>query len=199
MRFSKTIFASCFGVLLCMASAAIAHADPITFTGSRFFPAGFPPAMPNPARCGSGFPLVLTSPHLGTGNSNLGSFTSTESQCVNVVTGNVSNGEIIFDFGGGNTFFATYIGTIAGAPLPPPPPGVVNLSFTYTLTGVSGIFAGATGRLIGNGTVTFTPAGTTSQIDISGTIQPVPEPATVLLLGSGLLGAVTAVRKRRKR
>jgi hypothetical protein len=197
MIIRKLIFTSILASLF-LCAATIANADTITFTGSRFFPAGFPPAMPNPGRCGSGPPVVLTSPHLGTGNSNLGSFSSTESHCVNAVTGNVSNGEFTFDFGGGNAFFATYVGTIAGAPLPPPPPGVVAVSFTYTLTGGTGIFAGATGSLIGNGTLTFTPSGTTSLINITGTINTVPEPATVVLLATGLAGVSAAVRKRRK-
>jgi hypothetical protein len=199
MRISKITFTLSLAALICVSSAAIAHADAITFTGTRFFPAGFPPATPNPARCGSGFPLVLTSPHLGTGNSNLGSFTSTESHCVNVLTGNVSNGEFTFDFGGGNAFFASYVGTIAGAPLPPPPPGVADVSFTYTLTGGTGIFSGATGSLIGNGIIIFTPSGTTSLISITGTVNTViPEPATFLLLLTGFAGLGATVRKRRK-
>jgi hypothetical protein len=41
----------------------------------------------------------------------LGSFTSTESHCLNSATGNLSNGLFTFDFGGGNTFFGTYVGT----------------------------------------------------------------------------------------
>ncbi len=42
------------------------------------------------------------------------------------------------------------------------------------------------------------PTGTNSHIDITGTVTTVPEPATVVLLGSGLAGVGAAIRKRRK-
>jgi hypothetical protein len=52
----------------------------------------------------------------------LGSFTSTESHCQNNATGNIFDGLFTFDFGGGNTFFGTYVGTLVGTPPPPPHP-----------------------------------------------------------------------------
>ena len=200
MRIPQTIFAPLAVALLCISSATIAHADTITFTGSREFSGGQGP-VPNPARCGAAPPNFSVTHPPGVGASNLGSFTSTESQCQNNATGNVFDGRFTFDFGGGNTFFGTYVGTLVGIPPPPPPPGtVLDVSFTYTLTGGTGIFVGASGSLLGTGTITLNPLpiGNSSHIDISGTVTTIPEPATVLLLSSGLAGVGAAVRRRRK-
>jgi hypothetical protein len=143
---------------------------------------------------------LVTNPP-GVGASNLGSFTSTESQCQNNATGNVFDGLFTFDFGGGNTFFGTYVGTILGIPPPPTPPGtILTVTFNYTLTGGTGSFVNASGSLLGTGTTTTNPPpiGSSSRINISGTITTIPEPATMVLLGTGLAGIGAAVRKRRK-
>jgi hypothetical protein len=127
----------------------------------------------------------------------LGSFTSTESHCQNNATGNIFDGLFTFDFGGGNTFFGTYVGTLVGIPPPPPQPEtVLTVSFTYTLTGGTGSFVNASGSLLGTGTITLNPLpiGNSSRIDIT----TIPEPATMVLLGTGLAGIGAAVRKRRK-
>ncbi len=183
-------------VVLCLGTAASTQADTITFNGSREFSGGTG-AVPDPVRCGPAPPHFRVTNPPGVGASNLGSFTSTESQCNNNAIGIVFDGRFTFDFGGGNTFFGTYVGTIVGIPPPPPPPGtVLTVSFTYTLTGGTGSFVNASGNLLGTGTITLNPLpiGNSSRIDIT----TIPEPATMVLLGTGLAGIGAAVRKRRK-
>ncbi len=204
MRIPKIIFASLSVALLCIGSATLAHADTITFTGSRAYSGGRG-LVPDPVRCGPAPPNFLATLPPGVGASNLGSFTSTENHCVNTTTGpttgTIFDGLFTFDFGGSNTFFGTYVGTVVGIPPPPAPPGtILTVTFNYTLTGGTGSFVNASGNLLGTGTVTVNPLpiGDSSRIDINGTITTIPEPATMVLLGTGLAGIGAAVRKRRK-
>ena len=75
----------------------------------------------------------------------------------------------------------------------------MHVSAIFSITGGTGLFAGATGSLLANGQVTFLPGGfTNSTLNFTGTITTVPEPATLVLLGTGLAGVATKVRKRRK-
>ena len=180
-------------VVLCLGAASVARADTITFTGSRSA-ANIPPAAPNVGRCGAA-PNLLISGIMGTGTSNLGAFTTEESNCVNPITGSLFNGLFTFDFASGNTLFGTTSGTVTL----PPINGVAPNSLIFSITGGTGTFSGATGALLVNGQVMFNPDGTTSNtFNISGTINTVPEPATLLLLATGLAGVAAKGIKRRK-
>ncbi len=189
---SKLVLASLTFAVLWLGAPSVAHADVITFIGS-LDSVNVPPPAPDIGRCGAAPPnLLVTLP--GTGTSNVGSFTATDSHCVNVATGEVFDGLFAWDFGGGNTFFGTFLGT--NAPLPTP--GMLAFSETFTLTGGTGLFTGASGSLIATGTVAFNPNGTSNaHADFNGTITTVPEPATMILLGTGLAGIAAKVRKRR--
>ncbi len=197
MRIPKIIFASLAVALLCIGSATVAHADVITFTGSRNYTGG-QTGVPNPVRCGPADPNYLVTDPTDMGTSNLGSFTSTQSRCVNTTTGNIFNGLFTFTFASGDTLTGTYFGALTGA-FNPNAFSVLTDTENYTVTGGTGLFAGATGNILGIGTLTFTPGiFPLSAVNLNGTITTTPEPTTMVLLGTGLAAIAAKVRRRRK-
>ncbi|MDQ3753943.1 MAG: PEP-CTERM sorting domain-containing protein [Acidobacteriota bacterium] len=131
-----------------------------------------------------------------TGTSNFGNFTSIQSHCITPpVPAPFDNGLFTWTFASGDTLTGTYFGALTASGTP----GVFNDTENYTITGGTGLFAGATGNILGIGTVTFSPNSfPLSNVSLNGTVTTVPEPTTMILLGTGLAAMVAKVRKRRK-
>ena len=179
--------------LLLLVPAAAARAQGIPFTGSRTAE-NIPVPVANLARCGA-TPSTLISGIFGTGTSNLGAFTTVESNCLDPITGRLFNGRFTLAFADGSTLF----GTASGAVALPPVAGTTTNVFEYLVTGGTGLYAGASGHLRVDGVVRFNPDGTTGNtFTYAGSISTVPEPSTVLLLGVGLVGLAARARTRRR-
>jgi hypothetical protein len=107
-----------------------------------------------------------------------------------------AKGEFTINFGNGDKLISTFTGSV----FPVAANGTARYVLSYTITGGMGIFKGATGsgaeELLHNfATSAYTSKGNFN-LNVPGG-APIPEPATLLLLGSSLAGL--AVRLRRKK
>jgi hypothetical protein len=193
MRTPRIVLDSCLVFLLFLGAVATPQAATMEFFGSRDTFGGSP-AAPNPTRCGTPAPpnLFLDLP-AGPGISNLGAFSHKDSHCINVLTGNIFNGLFEWDFGGGDTIFGTFLGTI----MLPPVNGVASFVETFTLTGGTGQYLDSTGGFLATGSVMFQT--NSSHLDFRGLINTVPEPATMTLLMLAVAALAVGRRGRIRR
>lgn len=198
MRLALTIAA------LGLATAAPAVAATVSFSGT--FVNSNAPAAPG-GRC-SGLTVNISNiaPFQAIGTSNLGSFTSVQSHCLDgpppIAIGAPDrpyyDGLFTYSFAGGATLFGTYTGLLTNAGTM----GVIDNVQNFIVTGGSGSLRGATGAFTGVGDIRFAsgpPVGTLT-ITNGAITTAVPEPAawTMMVAGFGAIGWLIRGRSRRR-
>lgn len=180
--------------------AAEAKADPVTFSTSGTFTCG--------GCTGSGTNSV-TFPG-GAGNALMITFTGLGSTSLNTPTGSSFGNFQTFVSGTGASASGTFTLTITQT-IPSAGSGSFSATFSGTFTAtnsgngvvnfsVTSVTIGGTIYSITNNPLNLVPPASNNGITtVQGQINSVPEPTSMFLLGTGLLGVAGAVRKRFKR
>ena len=148
-----------FALLLVLASVAVA-ADQVPFvvTFTSSVPGGALPSCPAAAPV----PIGL----IGRGQAtHMGTFTETQTHCLNLATGEFTSGQYTITGANGDIVFGTYSGHVV-----PTSATTAAIYGVFVVTGGTGRFVGATGGGAATGTLDFV-TGEANDLLLKGTIS----------------------------